>query len=282
MFFFEQTFQTVLNGIDAAGGPMGAITNIANALLLLCALFAVYEAYARGGDARMIGIAAAKFLILGLIVSNYSTIFRNVNGAFNQVAATISPNDWANNWMLQVNQYFNGLGNTNWFNLVVSSIVALVSVLVQLVAAVVFPIALLIFTILYCLYGAVLYTVGPMVLALYPAFGVGQLARSYLVNVFVFHAWGIVYALFSVLLTAINAQSLGAMLAANSLGGWFQGATGALLMSLASILFAVMVALIPFLARRIVTGEIGSSMMTVVHTVSTALGAVKGIPIAKK
>ena len=49
-------------------------------------------------------------------------------------------------------------------------------------------------------------------------------------------------------------------------------------MSLASILFAVMVALIPFLARRIVTGEIGSSMMTVVHTVSTALGAVKGFP----
>ena len=65
MFFFEQTFQTVLNGIDAAGGPMGAITNIANAILLLCALFAVYEAYARGGDARMIGIAAAKFLLLG-------------------------------------------------------------------------------------------------------------------------------------------------------------------------------------------------------------------------
>ncbi len=245
MFFFEQTFQTVLNGIDAPGGPMGAITNIANAILLLCALFAVYEAYARGGDARMIGIAAAKFLLLGLIVSNYSTIFRNVNGAFNQVAATISPNDWADNWMLQVNQYFNGLGNANWFNLVVSSIVALVSVLVQLVAAIVFPIALL---------------------------------RSYLVNLFVFHAWGIVYALFSVLLTAINAQSLGAMLAANSLGGWFQGASGALLMSLASILFAVMVALIPFLARRIVTGEIGSSMMTVVHTVGTALGAFKFKP----
>jgi hypothetical protein len=67
MFFFEQTFQTVLNGIDAAGGPMGAITNIANAILLLCALFAVYEAYARGGDARMIGIAAAKFLILARV-----------------------------------------------------------------------------------------------------------------------------------------------------------------------------------------------------------------------
>ena len=62
------------------------------------------------------------------------------------------------------------------------------------------------------------------------------------------------------------------MLAANSLGDGSKGRAGALLMSLASILFAVMVALIPFLARRIVTGEIGSSMMTVVHTVSAALG----------
>jgi hypothetical protein len=68
---------------------------------------------------------------------------------------------------------------------------------------------------------------------------------------------------------------MAAMLAANSLGGWFQGASTALLMSLASILFAVMVALIPFLARRIVTGEIGSSMLTVIYTVSSAMGAVK-------
>ena len=151
---------------------MAAIINISNAILLLCALFAVYEAYARGGDARMIGIA------LGLILSNYDSIFRSVNGAFNQVAAAISPNDWPNNWMLQVNQYFNGLGNASWFNLVVSSIVALISVLVQLIAAVIFPISLLIFTILYCLYGAILYAIGPLVLALYPAFGVGQLARS--------------------------------------------------------------------------------------------------------
>jgi len=225
----------------------------------------------------MIGIAAAKFLFLGLVLSNYDSIFRSVNSAFNQVAAAISPNDWANNWMVQVNQYFNGLGNASWFNLVVSSIVALISVLVQLIAAVIFPISLLIFTILYCLYGAILYTVGPLVLALYPAFGVGQLARSYLVNLFVFHAWGIVYALFSVLLTAINANSLAAMLASNSLGGWFQGASTALLMSLASILFAIMVALIPFLARRIVTGEIGSSMMTIVHTVTTAVGSFKSV-----
>jgi hypothetical protein len=147
---------------------------------------------------------------------------------------------------------------------------------------VIFPISLLIFTILYCLYGAILYAIGPLVLALYPAFGVGQLARSYVVNLFVFQAWGIVYALFSVLLTAINANSLAAMLASDSLGGWFQGASTTLLMSLASILFAVMVALIPLLARRIVTGEIGSSMMTIIHTVGTAVGSFKNVSFNSK
>jgi hypothetical protein len=52
-------------------------------------------------------------------------------------------------------------------------------------------------------------------------------------------------------------------------------------MSLASILFAVMVALIPLLARRIVTGEIGSSMMTIVHTVTSAVGAVGSMGFKK-
>ena len=50
--FFEQTFQTVLNGIDAPGGPMGAITNIANAILLLCALFLPFTRHTPEGETR--------------------------------------------------------------------------------------------------------------------------------------------------------------------------------------------------------------------------------------
>ena len=34
----------------------------------------------------------------------------------------------------------------------------------------------------YSMYGAMLYVFGPLVLALYPAFGIGQLARTYMVN----------------------------------------------------------------------------------------------------
>lgn len=266
MFYFQQMFQTALDGIDA-GPTMGAVTNVANSILLLAALFAVYEAYARGGDARAMGIAAVKFLLLGLVVSNYSSIFRNVNGAFNQVAQAIAPNDVLSSWFDQVYNYFQGAGGADFFNLVVSSIVALVSLLVQLIAVIIFPVTYAIFTLLYAFYGSILYVCGPLVLALYPAFGIGQLARSYLVNLLIFEAWGIIYAVFSVLLTLINAQSMAAVFGSGSIGGWFVGASQALLMSLASILFSLLIALIPFLARRVVSGEIGTTMLALAYAI---------------
>jgi hypothetical protein len=277
MFYFQQMFETAMNGIDT-GPTMGTITNIANSILLLAALFAVYEAYARGGDARAMGIAAVKFLLLGLVVSNYSMIFRNVNGAFNQVAQAIAPNDVLSDWFDQVYNYFQGAGGANFFNLVVSSIVALISLLVQLVAVIAFPLTYAIFTLLYAFYGSVLYVCGPLVLALYPAFGVGQLARSYLVNLLIFQAWGIIYAVFNVLLTLINAQSMAAVFGAGSIGGWFQGASQALLVSLASILFSLLVALIPLLARRVVSGEIGSTMLAMVGAATMTLRSIRPPP----
>jgi hypothetical protein len=94
------------------------------------------------------------------------------------------------------------------------------------------------------------------------------------VNLLIFQAWGIIYAVFNVLLTLINAQSMAAVFGAGSIGGWFQGAPQALLVSLASILFSLLIAFIPFLARRVVSGEIGSTALAMV-------GTLRGIRFAK-
>ena len=51
MFFFQTMFQQVYNGITHSN-TLNAVTTIAQGILLLCALFGVYEAYSRGGDAR--------------------------------------------------------------------------------------------------------------------------------------------------------------------------------------------------------------------------------------
>ena len=52
MFYFQSMFQQVYNGITGSA-VLPAVQQIAEGILLLAALFAVYEAYAKGGDARI-------------------------------------------------------------------------------------------------------------------------------------------------------------------------------------------------------------------------------------
>jgi len=56
MFYFQTMFQQVYNGITGSA-VLPAVQQIAEAILLLAALFAVYEAYAKGGDARTLALA---------------------------------------------------------------------------------------------------------------------------------------------------------------------------------------------------------------------------------
>ena len=84
-FYFEQLLQTGLNGIDQQG-ITAAVLQIAEVILILSLLWSVYEAYSNGGDVRLLGTAAVKYLVLGLVFLNYPSAFRAVNTMFNGVA----------------------------------------------------------------------------------------------------------------------------------------------------------------------------------------------------
>ena len=84
-FYFEQLLRTGLNGIDQQG-ITAAVLQIAGVVLILSLLWSVYEAYSNGGDVRLLGVAAVKYLVLGLIFLNYQSAFRAVNTMFNGVA----------------------------------------------------------------------------------------------------------------------------------------------------------------------------------------------------
>jgi hypothetical protein len=161
-------------------------------------------------------------------------------------------------------------GQGAWWNWVVGGVAGAFSLIFQAIAVLVFPISYAIFSFFYSMYGAVLYVVGPLVLALYPALGVGQLARTFMVNLMVWNAWGIVYAIISQLLTIMSANSLNSIFTSQSFGGAFQGASQMLLISLSSILLSIMILLIPFIAKRVVSGDIGSTMLTVAGVAAAA------------
>ncbi len=276
MFYFEQLFQTALNGIDNAK-VTSAVLSVAGTILLLSFLYSAYEAFAAGGDVRMLATSGIRYLILGLVFANYASAFRDVNSMFNSVADFVyrstGVGDLFSNWMGQLSQYWNTNGMSSLWNLVTGSISGVISLVLILGAFVIFPISYLIFTVFYALYGSVLYVTGPFVLALLPARGLGQLSRTYLVNLMVFQAWGLIYAIIQVLMSAVNLSSIDAVLNANGVLNSFVGSSEMILLALTASLFSLSIALIPFIASRIVRGDVGSTMMTLARAVATALGS---------
>jgi hypothetical protein len=273
VFYFEQLLQTALNGIDGTG-IMPAVLQIAGTILILSLLYGVYQAFASGGDVRLLAVAGVKYLVLGLIFLQYGTVFRGVNTMFNSVADFIygqsGTGDVLKTWLDQIGNYVTTNGAQSFWALVTGGIPGLLTAVLFLVGLVILPFSYVLFTLFYAMYGSVLYVVGPFVLALLPARGIGQLARTYAVNVMVFQAWGLIYAVMQVLMSAINLGSMSNVLSANGILNGFVGSSQMILLGIISILFSISIALIPLIASRLVRGDVGSAVLATMSAAYTA------------
>jgi hypothetical protein len=265
-FYFEQVLQTALNGIDQ--NVTGPVLQLAGVILILSLLYAVYEAYSNGGDVRALGVAGIKYLVLGLVFLNYQQAFRSVNGMFNGVADFIyntnGIGDVIQNWLNSVSAYVGQQGLSSFWTLVTGAISGLLDVLLILVGLIILPVSYTLFTLAYVMYGSILYLVGPFVLALWPSRSMGQLSRTYFVNLMIFQSWGLLYAILQVLITALQMNSVNAVLGGNGVLNAFVGSSQMILLGAVSVLFSIAIALIPFLASRLVRGEVGSTVSAMI------------------
>jgi len=193
MFYYEQFFRTALDGIDRSN-IMAITVEVAQVILLISFLVAVYESFIRGGDVRMLGIAAVKYVGLGLVLLVYAAAFRDVNAMFNVFADFIANNTTSGTdifkvWMSDLRIFFNQYGYKRIWDLIMGGIVGLLDTPFIIVSYVVYPLTYVAFCFFYSFYGAILYVVGPIVLSLLPAFGLGALARNYIINLMTFHFW---------------------------------------------------------------------------------------------
>src|ERR1700739_1338795 len=231
MFYFQQLFNTAMSGIDSGGATAGAV-QVAQYILLASLLFGVYEAWARGGDTHYLGATAVRFFAVGLVMINYGTAFRDVNGMFNNVAnfintSTAGGGDVFGQWMSDLSNYWNNNnGIQALWGLITGAFSGVLESLLLLAGYLLFPITYALFSLLYTLYGSILYVVGPFVLALYPAFGFGVMAKKYLVNLMIFNAWGVLYSIFGALMAAINMNSVNTVLNSGNFVGAFNRVPG--------------------------------------------------------
>jgi hypothetical protein len=261
-FYFEQVLQTALNGIDQ--NVTGPVLRLAGVILILSLLYAVYEAYSNGGDVRALGVAGVKYLVLGLVFLNYQQAFRSVNGMFNGVADFIyntnGIGDVVQNWLNSVSAYVGQQGLSSFWTLVTGALSGLLDMLLILAGLIILPVSYTLFTLAYAMYGAILYIIGPFVLALWPSRAMGQLSRTYFVNLMIFQSWGLLYAILQVLITALQMNSVNAVLGGNGVLNAFVGSSQMVLLGAVSILFSIAIALIPFMASRLVRGEVGNTV----------------------
>jgi hypothetical protein len=275
VFYFEHLLTTALGAIDSTS-VIPTIVNIAFALLLVGFLIGLYQAALRGGDLQALAVTAIKYLVVAMIVSNWATVFRDVNGSFTAVADFVSNSSGAKdmfmNWMTQLAQQAQTNPNLTFWDLITGDVSGTITVGLLLIAYIIYALAIIIFCFFYTLYGTILYVIGPIVLALIPVSGIGQLGRIYAINLMIWNAWAILYSTFGALITAIHFDQVNNVLG-NGFLGFLQGVPDSAMLGLVSIFYALAVAMVPFIAKGIISGDVGSTAFALVRAGAAAAGA---------
>ncbi len=277
MFYFQQLLQQGLNGIDQTA-MIPTMVAIAYSILLVGFLFGLYQAAMRGGDVQSLAVTAIKYLVIAIILANWSTVFHQVNNSFNQVAQFVDSSSGAGDmflsWFDQLKEQFAKSGISSILPAINATFAAITTALMLLAAYLIYAMMVVVFAFLYVLYGCALYVLGPLVLALLPMAGMGQLAKSYATNVMIWNAWGVLYATFGSLITALQFNRVDQVMNQGFLLGFFQGASDSTVLGVVSIFYALVLGLIPFIAKRLISGDVGSSAYSLVRAGAVAVGTV--------
>jgi len=288
---FERFLTQAVSGIDSTGITSG-MQNVAYVVLLVGFLWQVYQSALHGGDVRGLGTGLIKYVVTALIVMNYGAVFSAINQGFvnagNWVSNASGAGSLFDNWKSDIQNQYSQAGFQQMWGLITGSVAGLIDGLLILVAYLLYPIVIVVFGFFYIFYGSVLYIFGPIVIALMPLGGANRIAKSYVENVFVWNAWPILYGGFGALLSAVQMGQVGQMLNQNDFLGGLGNLEGSFLIGIVSIVYSLAIAVIPFIAKRIVSGDVGSTASAMIGTAVTALtvgaagieGAIAGVASA--
>jgi hypothetical protein len=273
---FERFLTQALSGIDSTSITSG-MQNVAYIVLLVGFLWQVYQSALHGGDVRGLGTSLIKYVATAFVIMNYSAVFSTVNQGFvnagNWIGNASGAGNLFDNWKNDIQTQFNQDASQQLWALISGGLPGLIDGLLIIVAYILYPVVIAIFGFFYIFYGSVLYIFGPIVIALFPHPAGSRIAKSYIENVFIWNAWPILYGGFGALLSAVQMGQVGQMLNQNDFLGALGNVEGSFLIGIASIIYSLAIGVIPFIAKRIVSGDVGATAAALVGAAATALTA---------
>ena len=276
-------YQTMMSSVlgNMTGRMIPTLQNVSYVLMVICLLLGIYESFAKGGDTRQLAASVLKYVVVAFIIGNWSRFFSDTIIGFNQMAGAIDNSfdgwDLLRDWGDQLSTNWSSSGYTSIWNLISNGGAAIVNSLEIAVAYLIFPLMAQIFTLVYTFWGAVLYAVGPLVLALAPSRMVNSTAKFYAQNLIVWNSWSIVYAIFACLIAAVNGKDISSNPFFN---GSIAGAQQQIFVGLTSILYSVCILLIPVISFFILRGEFSAVSGALLGLVATANQATRLAGIA--
>jgi hypothetical protein len=272
---FERFLTQAVAGIDSTSITSG-MQNVAYVVLLVGFLWQVYQSALHGGDVRGLGTNLIKYIVTALVIMNYGTVFTTINQGFVNAGNWISNASGGNvldNWRNDIYNQFSQNGFQNLWGLITGAIAGVIDGILIIIAYILYPVVIVVFGFFYIFYGSVLYIFGPIVIALMPLGGANRIAKSYIENVLIWNAWPILYGGFGALLSAVQMGQVGQMLSQNNFLGGLGNLEGAFLIGIASIIYSLAIAVIPFIAKRIVSGDVGATAVALVGAAATVVTA---------
>lgn len=273
---FENFLKTAVSGIQGSGVIAGMM-NVAYVIMLVGFLWEVYQSALHGGDVKGLGKSMVKYLATALVVQAWPTVFVDVNHAFVNAGSWMTTQGGAANvldtWMSNLKDQFNQQGFQHTWNLIAGEMAGLIDAILIFVAYLLYPIVTVIFGFFYLMMGSVLYIAGPLVISLLPLGPTNRLAKAYIENVFIWNAWPLLYGALGLLISAVHLDNMQQILSSQGFLGALNGMEGSFLVGLISIVYSVAIATIPFMAKSIVNGDVGSVARQMLAAATTAVAA---------
>jgi hypothetical protein len=264
IFQFQSMMTTVVSSIS--GSMLSSIQTVAYMLMTICLALGIYEAYVRGGDLRSLATTFLKYAVAAFAIGNWSNVFSDTFSGFNTIASGIDNSsggfDLIRTWSAGLQILFQGNGYDAMMKSIPWTPAALLTLLELALAYIIYPLCTQIFAVIYTFWGSCLFAVGPFVIALAPSSLVNSISKYYTLNLVVWNAWTVLYAVFGCLISAIHMNDVNAIAGGNAGAVGFGGFAGAgpldggiEAIGLISIMYAVLILLIPGVAAFVLRGQ---------------------------
>lgn len=285
--FYISMFNSIATSV-AGSAAITAIQTVAYSILVLSFLLAVYGAFFNGGSLAAFGKALAIYVVVGVVIANWSTVFGEAVNTSNSVAASIYQagggldvyKKWANDLAAQQSTDQSLAQKVQEF--VTVDIVATISTVALLIATIVYYVGMLLFALAYSVWGLMLFALGPLFLAGLPSGATSGYSKSYIKATIEWLLWPVLYHVLGALIVATNLNNISQFQgtgtnALTAIVGTIQGVTALYYIAAITIIFAVVLLILPFVAHHLVGVNFSGAASSVISAAQTVAGLGAGV-----